>query len=351
MCNLGLLKLIPVLLVIISLSCTNTSDLSVDQSSAWPEITATMKPWTRWWWMGNAVDKENISRRLEEFAEAGIGGVEITPIYGTKGYEDRFIQHLSEEWMEMLIHTLEEGERLGLGVDMILGTGWPYGGPQVEPEYAAGKLYIQSFELKEGERIVQKIQVGEDEQPDLAEVQFIFAFYEGGEKTDLTGQLEGDQIDWTADKDCMLYAVISGKTGQQVKRSAPGGEGFVLDHFSKEALEDYLQTYEDSLGQAMDMLRAVFNDSYEVYQANYTPEFLDEFQQRRGYDLTDHLPALYAGAQSEDLTRIISDYRLTLSDLVLENFSVNWTSWANDHSCKSKYQAHGSPGNLIDLYA
>jgi len=310
-----------------------------------------MKPWTRWWWMGNAVDKENISRRLEEFAEAGIGGVEITPIYGTKGFEDQFLRHLSKGWMEMLVHTLDEAERLGLGVDMILGTGWPYGGPQVESEYAAGKLHIQSFELNAGERIIQKIQVGEDDHPDLAKVQLLFAFYEGGDKTDLTGLLDEDQIDWTADKDCSLYAVISGKTGQRVKRAAPGGEGFVLDHFSKEALEDYLQPYTDSLEPARNKLRAVFNDSYEVYQADYTPAFLNEFQKRRGYDLCDHLPALYAGTQSEDLTRIICDYRLTLSDLLLENFSVNWTGWANDHSFKSKYQAHGSPGNLIDLYA
>jgi len=352
MTNPSLHRLIPAILVIISISCTRAPDLSSgDESSAWPEVTANMKPWTRWWWMGNAVDKENITRRLEEFAEAGIGGVEITPIYGTKGYEERFLRHLSEEWMEMLVHTLDEAERLGMGVDMILGTGWPYGGLQVDSGYAAGKLHIQSFELKAEERIIQRIQVGEDEHPDLAEVQFIFAFNKEGEKTDLTAQLEGDQIDWTAEQDCLLLAVISGKTGQQVKRAAPGGTGFVLDHFSKEALEDYLQPYEDSLGPARDKLRAVFNDSYEVYQANYTPEFLDEFQQRRGYDLCDHLPTLYAGTQSEELTRIISDYRLTLSDLLLENFAMNWTNWANEHSYKSKYQAHGSPGNLIDLYA
>jgi hypothetical protein len=352
MTNPSPLRLIPGLLVIVSLSCSDTSEsTSKDKSSAWPEITAIMKPWTRWWWMGNAVDKENITRRMEEFAKAGMGGVEITPIYGTKGYEDRFLQHLSKEWIEMLIYTLEEGERLGLGVDMILGTGWPYGGPQVEPEYAAGKLYMQSFELKQGERIIQRIQVGEDEQPDLAQVQSLYAFYEDGQKTDLTGKLEADQIDWTADQDCMLYAVISGKTGQQVKRSAPGGEGFVMDHFSKAALEDYLGPYEDALRPVRDKLRAVFNDSYEVYGADYTPEFFDEFRQRRGYDLSDHLPVLHAGSPGEDLTRIISDYRRTMSELVMENFVVNWTRWATEHSFKSKYQAHGSPGNLIDLYA
>ena len=98
------------------------------------------------------MDKENITRRLEEFAQAGMGGVEITPIYGVKGYEKQFIQHLSPQWMEMLIHTLDEADRLGLGVDMVQGTGWPFGGPQVEPEFAAGKLYIQTYSLKAGEK-------------------------------------------------------------------------------------------------------------------------------------------------------------------------------------------------------
>jgi hypothetical protein len=349
--NKLLLRFLPGILVILMLSCNISNPASGDDSSAWPDITTTMKPWTRWWWMGSAVDKENISRRLQEYADAGIGGVEITPIYGTKGYEDRFLQHLSKDWMEMLIYTLDEASRLGLGVDMILGTGWPYGGPQVEPEYAAGKLYLQTFELKAGERIVHNIQIGSDEQPELAQVQYLYAFDEGGQKKDLTDRLEGNQIDWTADQDCKLYAVISGKTGQQVKRAAPGGEGFVLDHFSKEALADYLKPYEDALRPAEDKLRAVFNDSYEVYHADYTPKFFGEFKTRRGYDLADHLPLLDAGIPGEEYTRIVCDYRHTIADLIMEDFSLNWARWATEHTFKTKYQAHGCPGNLIDLYA
>ncbi len=351
MVNSYLTRLLPGILVIITLSCNISDPNSEDQSSAWPELTSTMKPWTRWWWMGNAVDKENITRRLEEFAKAGIGGVEITPIFGTKGYEDSFLQHLSPEWMEMLLHTCDEAERLGMGVDMILGTGWPYGGPQVEPDFAAGKLFIQTYELKAGERFIQKFEVQDAEYPELASLQYLFAFDEGGEKTDLGELLDGDMIDYTAEEDCVLYAVFNGKTGQQVKRSAPGGEGFVLDHFSKDALNDYLQPYEEALGPAQDKLRAVFNDSYEVYLADYTPKFFDEFKQRRGYDLTDHLPALHAVTGDEDVTRIISDYRQTISDLMMEDFSLNWTAWATENTFKSKYQAHGCPGNLIDLYA
>ena len=109
--------ILAIALVIIPLSCKNTTTPGAgDQATGWPEITETMKPWTRWWWMGDAVDRENISRLLEAFAEAGMGGVEITPIYGVRGYEDQFLQHLSEPWLEMLMHTLDEGGRLGLGV-------------------------------------------------------------------------------------------------------------------------------------------------------------------------------------------------------------------------------------------
>ena len=65
--------------------------------SAWPAVTREAHPWTRWWWLGSAVDKENLTRQLTLFQQAGIGGVEICPIYGAKGYEDRFIDFLSPQ--------------------------------------------------------------------------------------------------------------------------------------------------------------------------------------------------------------------------------------------------------------
>jgi len=56
---------------------------------AWPPITRQQKPWTRWWWPGNAVDAKNLTHELEQFHDAGLGGVEITPIYGIQGADDR----------------------------------------------------------------------------------------------------------------------------------------------------------------------------------------------------------------------------------------------------------------------
>jgi polygalacturonase len=78
----------------------------------------TTKPWTRWWWFGNAVTEKDITAALETYQKAGLGGVEITPIYGVKGEEQYFIEYLSPAWMEKLVYTLNEAKRLGLGVDM-----------------------------------------------------------------------------------------------------------------------------------------------------------------------------------------------------------------------------------------
>ena len=115
-------KLYGLLILVALFSCQAKSDLE------WPEITSQNKPWTRWWWMGNAVNKTDLTIALEAYSEAGLGGVEITPIYGVKGYEEEFIDYLSPGWMDMLMHTLKKAEELELGVDMATGTGWPFGG-------------------------------------------------------------------------------------------------------------------------------------------------------------------------------------------------------------------------------
>ena len=58
-----------------------------DAQIKWPAITRQTKPWTRWWWEGSAVDKSNLTALMKLYQQAGLGGLEITPIYGVKGTE------------------------------------------------------------------------------------------------------------------------------------------------------------------------------------------------------------------------------------------------------------------------
>ena len=89
-----------------------------------------------------------------------------------------------------------------------------------------------------------------------------------------------------------------------------------------------------------------FNDSYEVYGANWTPTLLTEFEKYHGYKLQDRFPEFLDGDAV-----VVSDYRETLGDMLLHNFTEQWTKWANKRGAITRNQAHGSPANLIDCYA
>ena len=337
------------LLFVIALGCAVNAQETDNKES---EIPNTAKPWTRWWWMGSAVDEQNIESSLLNFSKAGIGGVEITPIYGVEGEDANNVPFLSEQWLMLLDFTIKTADSLGMQVDMNLGTGWPYGGPQVSLENAATRLVIDSLVVSKGERIAIRMVPINPKDTLGAKLISVLAYDQEGDYLDLTPKVQNRRLKWKAKNNAYtVYKVFAGKTGQKVKRAAPGGEGYTVNHYSKKALEQYLRRFDNAYKENGKGLRAIFNDSYEVYGTDFTPDFFKEFERRRGYDLKPHLPKLLSKFDNELNNRIKSDYRETLSDLLLTEFDEPWTQWANQHGFKTRLQAHGSPGNLIDFYA
>jgi hypothetical protein len=258
--------------------------------TSWPAVTAECRPWTRWWWLGSAVDEPNLGRELEAIAAAGFGGVEITPIYGAKGAEERFRTFLSPEYVAALAFTCSEAARLGLGVDMATGTGWPFGGPHVGPDDVELKI------------------AGKD------------------------GRFEPQP------------------TRFKVKRSAPGGEGFVVNPFSPAAARRYLEPFTAALAALpKGAIHGQFHDSFE-YQANWSAEVPETFREMHGYDLDSQRRALEGEGDPETVARVKADYRATLAKLHVDYLKV-WVEWCHSIGCEAREQAHGAPANLIDLYA
>ncbi len=115
---------------------------TADRPDSWYPIQKEHRPYVRWWWLGSAVDEEGLTYNLEQFSDKGFGGVEITPIYGVQDNEANDVEYLSERWMELLKQPLKEGERLGLGIDMNNGTGWPFGGQTISTDHSALKFIL-----------------------------------------------------------------------------------------------------------------------------------------------------------------------------------------------------------------
>ncbi len=357
----------------------------------WPAVSNVTHPWTRWWWHGSAVTKKDLTANMEELKNAGFGGVEVTAIYGTKGYEKQDISFFSPEWMKVLKYTLDEGQKLGLGIDLDNTSGWPFGGPWVGADDASKEVYYKIYNLESGEKLNEKVEF--IQQPfvnavghkvDISEVKFpissnknlqklaldqvrfkkklplqaLIAYNENGEKIDLTNDVKKDgTLDWTAPNgNWKLYAVFLGWHGKQVERASKGGEGNVIDHFSEKALKDYLGYFDkNSEGIQLKGIRAFFNDSYEVDdsqgEADWTPLFFEDFKKYKGYDLKDYLPALFGNDSEEINKRVLCDFRETISDLLLDKFTKVWKNWSRKYNAVVRDQAHGSPANILDLYA
>ncbi|HTX66634.1 MAG TPA: glycosyl hydrolase [Opitutaceae bacterium] len=311
---------------------------------AWPTPTNEMRPWTRWWWLGNAVDQPDLTRELTQFQAAGLGGVEICPIYGAHGSENKFIPFLSPEWLALLAHTTTEAQRLDLGVDLTTGTGWPPGGPFVSAADASTGIILKRFEVAGGGRLADALPAGR--------VQCVLAVSDQNEKVDLTTQVHDGQLDWTAPAGTWrLYVAVESGPVQKVKRAAPGGEGDVLDPFSPRAMGDYLGVFDRAFAGYQGLPpRAQFIDSYEYYGADWTPDFFKEFAARRGYDLRQELPALLGDGPADTVARVKYDYRATAASLHSAYTRV-WTDWAHRHGSLTRLQAHGSPTDLVDVYA
>ena len=313
------------LALVITLACQSAKPQATGQTIPTPD---TARPGIRWWWLGSAVDSTNLRWNLEQFAKAGIGAVEITPIYGVKGNEKNDISYLSPQWMKALQKVESTNARLGIETSMATGTGWPFGGPWVPLSEAACKAVVVDTLV--------------DAATPLDKIEFALPDREKGmAKIIAKKEYEADNGKKRA------IALFESRTRQMVKRAAPGGEGYVVNHFDSTAVAHYLAHIDSAFTASGTKFPPVmFNDSYEVYGANWTPTLPQEFERRHGYSITEKLREFVDGD-----AKVVSDYRETLAHMLLNNFTRQWTSWAHRHGAKTRNQAHGSPANLIDCYA
>jgi hypothetical protein len=316
----------------------------------------------RWWWFGPGVTKTEIERELRAMKAGGMGGAEVQPVYPMAlddpetGFHN--IRYLSDEFVDVLRFTSEKARELGLRLDVTLASGWPFGGPHIPVTQAAGMLRCDRVPVPSGASSVRMPYLENGEK-------LLAVFVARGDAKQFapTGirQIPISKGDWQplgagTDEPRVALFFISSRTGQQVKRAAVGAEGYVLDHYDRSAIENHLKNVGDRLMQAFgtNPPYAVFSDSLEVFSSDWTPNLLDEFRKRRGYDLTPYLPAL-VGDIGEKTGAIRNDWGQTLTELADDNYLRPMTEWAHQHGTRFRSQTYGMPpvtmssNALVDL--
>jgi hypothetical protein len=128
------------------------------------------------------------------------------------------------------------------------------------------------------------------------------------------------------------------------------GEGLECDKLSKAALdahwEGFMQKVLDDLGPlAGTALNSSLIDSYEVDGQDWTANFREEFQKRRGYDPVKLLPAFarYVVDNREVTERFLWDMRRTVADLFAENYYGHFAELCRQHGLKNAVEPYTGP--------
>ncbi|MDI4647367.1 glycosyl hydrolase [Cohnella hashimotonis] len=326
------------------------------------------KGFTRWWWYGAAVTKEEVRRELTFMQQAGLGGVEIQITYPlqedseAQGIKNR--TYYSPEFMDILDYTLATAEELGLFVDITLCSGWPFGGPFVPFDMAPEILIPYQIDLIGPTEFAQDFTTILPGEP----IKAVMGKFENGALLpdtlrDITEHLGTTWLHGWQWGHCMnkvsipeghwkIYVFITNMYKQQVGIPAPGMEGYAIDHCRKDVSDFYFAQLGEPLLERLGRgrIRAFFCDSIELGGNNWTAILPEEFAARRGYELTPFMPALW-GNIGEITADIRYDYYKTFSELTIDNFFRNFTAWSHARGVKTRIQAHGTWGDILQAYA
>ena len=348
------------------------------------------RPWVYWFPLDGNISSNGITLDLEAMKRAGIGGVlYMETDQGAPRGPAGFGLPL---WRNLFKHICAEANRLGIEVNMNNDAGWcGSGGPWITPELSMQRLVwtetnVTGPVLFEG--ALQKPKAVKDYYGDIA----VFAFptpptrytipHLRGKSSDtredsplrasypaltadalvvrdrivnLTGKLDATgRLTWDAPAGSWTVLRLGHTTTGKDNHPAPiDGRGLECDKLSKEAAEAMFaglmgKLIEDSkplVGEGKTLV-STHIDSWEVGSQNWTPKFREEFQRLRGYDPLPLLPIM-AGHVVDSLEvseRFLWDVRMTVNDLIMENYAGHFREMAHRHGMRLSIEAYdGSP--------
>lgn len=381
--SVGRLKILMIFLAAIGLTLAFNpvlaqdvgQSISLDEGFANPPREA--KPSAYWLWLNGYVNRDYFETELREFADKGLGGLCVFDI-GARGDERYFPPtgpaFLGAESVESIALATETAQRIGLDVQLAACSSWDLGGAWVRPEHASMALYRTELRV-EGPRQIQErlpfprlpesVPRKADGSPEYFQDVVVLAVPEehrlDGHEFIIPDKSQILDLSETMRSDGLLrWSVPEGKwtimrfacanTGERLKVPSPNSDGLATDHFSAEANRVFIQTVVERLQERMGNLREaglkqLYLPSYEVVGATWTPDFLEQFEQYRNYDMTKYLP-VFAGCiveSEEHSERFKYDFQKTLGQLLVDAYYRTASKTAGQAGLGVEAEA-GGPG-------
>ena len=343
-----------------------TTSNDIDRLFSSPEMQN--RPFVRWWWNGDRVEPSEIIREIGIMHEAGIGGVEISPIEFPSGADTvgrKALEYLSPEWLECLQTAFDETKRLGMYCDLLIGSGWPFGSESLPKEDRASILITTADSLSSRHLEISKFALIKQADPlttvtnprRTAEVLKAMLVPQGigvlEDAIDVSDRFRGDILDIDIPEGVWwLYSLIRFDSFASVINGAPGAAGSQIDYMNAGAIRSYLDHMADKIeaktGPLNGHLRAFFVDNMELEGCNWTSDFAEEFLKRRGYDIMPWFPFImfkmgrlgdvsdyrFGAEKTPEFENLVQraryDFEITRMELNYERYTETFLAWQGE---------------------
>lgn len=383
-----------------------TSSESAFDEALWRDPPSEYRPYVRWWWPGGDVETGELKRELALLQSAGFGGVEIFPLLFDLSpdeiEENRAVRTVgTPEFFEKVQIAAEEAHRLGMEWDILLGSGWPPGGPFVsasEKQLLMSNMDIRGPILYEGpipspepptyiERVNAVMNTVSAFDPEVRLIAVTAARVADDDSkplvldsfTDISATFRDGILTWEVPEgDWKVFAFYENRTNHaSVGAAFPGSwkDALVPDSLDAAGAGELIKGYGDPMLEALgDALPgSIFVDSYEmVGELPWTPSFLARFKEWKGYDLAPYLPLVFRERGESKYTTILlemtgqrlepvyvspeigprvrEDYEEVRSEMFLEGTVIPLRDWAHWNGLMLRMQPHGGWADYLDAY-
>ncbi|HKJ68259.1 MAG TPA: glycosyl hydrolase, partial [bacterium] len=362
-----------------------------------PPDSARAHTW--WHWMNGNVTEDGITRDLEAMKEAGLGGFQAFHVtdripHGPVGYD-------TDEWHKLMAHTIRKADSLGLEMCFHNCAGWSSsGGPWITPETSMKTVVWSEVQIRGPQESfdgwLEEPESNHNYYNDIAVLAFPTPAGERGEDQgfrlinwrakagyeredrpepdtrsispeetipisqiiDLTDQMQADgRLNWEVPEGHWTVVRFGyTTTGVTNHPAPPEGEGLECDKLSKEGAEAHwngivTKVLEDAGPRAGRTLNSVLIDSYETDDQNWTQQFAEEFNRRRGYDILAYLPCVTGRVVGsiEVSERFLWDFRRTIADMFAENYYGRFAQLCEQNGLKLYVEPYGRSGFFDDF--
>jgi hypothetical protein len=286
-----------------------------------------------WWGWDGPMSDTVIRRDLDRIKAMGFRGVMVEAGYGMSA------KYLSPEWFSLVKIAVDEAKIRGMKVWIEDEGKYPSG-------FAGGKFSNERPDLKmQGLVVTERFDAkpGETVERKLPWYSISAVAFNNDDKSSIILDVSSGVLNWKVPEGSWKIFIAGHRFRSSVTRSVNNPTrgkdttASLMDYLNPLATRQFLEwthaEYKKAFGNEFGKTFMGFmGDEPDFAYTPWTPQILDEFKKRKGYDVSPWLASFFIPQLSEEAKRAKADYWDVWSDLFRDSFFTVQADWCRENN-------------------